>query len=211
MVSPRYPSTMPISPEELKALLKELSIELAFEEIDMMPFITNFGTMSYVDGATGRKCLFVNLFVSPDGEWFEFSAPLAYNLKEAKYKEHALAVLAEIAFRTKSVQCEYDPEDGEVRFSIGHWVMDSQLTADQLMRLMSMLIAVIEINHPVIVKAMNEGVIDFGCAWRQFPEPDPEADELFPDPDEPMPDLAALVERAGGAKGLAMMLLKRDG
>jgi hypothetical protein len=202
--SPRlYIVRMPTTIEHLKSICESLDIKLTPHEKRERAFVAWFKTDSYVDD-DGEKSLFVVLELNEQGTFFEIYAPSLYNLKASRFKGHALAVLAEIAFRTRTLQCEYDNSDGEVRFTVDHWIMDTQLSAQQVDRLLTCILHCTEQYHPVIVKAKDEGKIDFDCAWTPPSAAAPSEETLSP-------ELAELVRRAGGAEGLARLLAERQG
>ena len=108
-----------------------------------------------------------------------------------------LAALAELSFRTRSLQCEYDPSDGEVRYAVDTWVLDNTLTIRQLELMVRILVELLEEHEPVIRAAMETGKVDFELAnKRTKPSDDSNAPAPLP------PEIAELLVRAGGVEGL---------
>lgn len=193
---------MPTTIEHLKSICESLDIKLTPHEKRERAFVAWFASESYVDDE-GEKSLFLVFALNEQGTFFEIYAPSMYNLKASRFKGHALAVLAEIALRTRTLQCEYDNSDGEVRFSVDHWILDTQLSAQQVDQLLRVILHCAEHYHPVIVKAKDEGKIDFDCAWTPPSAAAPAEETLSP-------ELAELVRRAGGAEGLARLLAEKQ-
>lgn len=193
---------MPATLEQLKSICESLGINLHPHPERERAFLTKFETENYRNHK-GEKFLLVVFALSEKGHYLELYAPEVYNLKGSRSKGHALAVLAEMAFRTRSLQCEFDNDDGEVRYSVDHWIMDTQLSAEQVDMLVTILVRCADAYHPVIVKARDEGKIDFSCEW--------ERPEAAAKPEQAMsPELADLLRRAGGAEGLARLLAEKQ-
>lgn len=194
---------MPTTIDQLKSIFAELEFSVDQDEKNPEYFWGTWSTESFV-APNGEKHIVLAFELTSDGNYFRVMAREIYNLKDSKFKGHALAVLAQIAFDTRSLQCEYDAADGEVRFEIDHWILDSQLTAKQVGLMANFLVKFAEEYHPVIVKAKDEGKIDFACKWERPAAKKDDAPELTP-------ELAELLRRAGGAEGLAKLLAERGG
>lgn len=154
-----------------------------------------FGTEHHVD-CDGDKHIALCVEIAAKGAYVQVVLPNVYNLKECKFKGPVLATLAEIAFRTRSVQCEYDSSDGEVRYAVDTWVLDNTLTARQLEVMVRMGVEILEEYEPVVRHAMATGKINFElAAKRESPTP---AGNAAPLP----PEIAELLAKAGGMEGL---------
>jgi hypothetical protein len=193
---------MPTTIEQLKGIFLELGFKV--QEVPEKPglFWGYWSTENFV-APDGKKHIALHFELSEE-VYFRIVATEVYSLRDSRFKGHALAVLAQIALDTRSLQCEYDSSDGEVRYEIDHWILDSQLTAKQVSFLIQLMVDFADEYHPVVLKAKDEGKIDFTCKWVA---PEPSKDE------EPTisPELADLIRRAGGAEGLAKLLAERDG
>jgi hypothetical protein len=119
-----------------------------------------------------------------------------YNLTNCKFKGATLAALAEIAFRTRSLQCEYDSQDGEVRYSVDTWVLDNTLTVEQLEMMVRIAVELLEEYEPVVRCAMETGRVDFDLAVKPQEEPPQGSPPALP------PEIAELVAKAGGLEAL---------
>lgn len=192
---------MPTTIDQLKSIFAEVGFKVEQEEENPQFFAGSWTTDNFV-APDGEKHIKLVFELSKDGEYFRVMAPEIYNLKDSKFKGHALSVLAQIAFDTRSLQCEYNSADGEVRFEIDHWILDSQLTAKQLALMVRFLGNFADRYHPVMVKAIGEGKIDFTLEWERPEPPKGDAPELSP-------ELTELLRRAGGAEGLAKLLAER--
>lgn len=183
---------MPISLSKLESHVRALGWDYEVrEERDQIAL--GFPTRFYVD-AEGDN--FAALFIDRvmDGQYVQVVMPRAYSLQDCKYKAAVLSVLTQIAFLTRSLQCEYDPEDGEVRYAVDSWVLDNTLTQSQLDVMVRIIIELLEEYDPVVRHAMETGRVDLSMANK--PEPVPEAPAALP------PEISALLEKAGGIEGL---------
>lgn len=152
-----------------------------------------FGTTHFINHE-GKKSVAIFVEIEAEGRYVQALVPGAYNLANCKFKGATLAALSELAFRTRSLQCEYDPTDGEVRYTIDTWVLDNTLTTHQVNIMVRMLVEFLEEFDPVIRCAMETGKVDFALANK----PAGESDEPPPLP----PEIAELLAKAGGIEGL---------
>lgn len=160
-----------------------------------------FGTESYVD-TDGDHSLLLVCAVSDEGRYLEVFAPAAYTTANCKYKAAMFACMLQVAFMTKHLQLEHDPEDGEVRLAVDMPVVDGTVTAEQLRAMISTIILSLEEWHPVFVHAMTTGKVDFGLSWKR--EPPPSA----PAPAAPAlsPALLELISKVGGLDNLEALV-----
>ena len=186
---------MPISLPEIVELIKKIGWN-ADVQAEQNAVIVAFGLDHHVD-LEGRKRVIIVIECHNDGAYVQVAAQRVYNLANCKYKGATLAALAELAFRTRSLQCEYDPSDGEVRYSVDTWVLDNTLTANQLEMMVRILIDLLEEFEPVIRTAMETGKVDFELANKRT-EPTDDSNAPAPLP----PEIAELLARAGGVEGL---------
>jgi hypothetical protein len=188
---------MPITLPELAAHVKEIGWKHSIDE-ERQAVVLNFGTDNYKN-LDGDSSVVVGIECRCDGEYVQVLAPRAYELTSCRYKGATLAALAELSYRTRALQCEYDPTDGEVRYVSDAWVLDNTLTARQVGMLVRMVVECLEEFDPVIRLAMETGRIDFSVA-----NPRQEQAEGAP---EPIPEeLRKLVEQAGGVEALRKAL-----
>jgi len=152
-----------------------------------------FGTQHFCNHE-GKKSVDIFIEIEAEGRYVQALVPRAYSLANCKFKGATLAALAELAFRTRSLQCEYDPSDGEVRYTVDTWVLDNTLTTHQVNIMVRMLVEFLEEYDPVIRSAMETGKVDFGLANK----PESGSEEAPPLP----PEIAELLAKAGGLEGL---------
>ena len=155
---------MPVTIETIKQHLTTLGLKFGVSNSD--PNSVGFGidTENYLD-AEGRKRIFVICGVFDEGTYLEVFCPNVANLATCRFKSAALAAMAEICWRTKHAQLEYDPSDGEVKISADMPVCDSVVTAEQLLALMGNVVTVMDEYQPVIRHAMETGQVDMGRMW----------------------------------------------
>ncbi|MFH1679671.1 MAG: hypothetical protein ABIH26_03395 [Candidatus Eisenbacteria bacterium] len=118
--------------------------------------ITGFRMKNYTN-PEGANQLVIVIQLYEDGEFIEVLAPKAYVYKEGP---HALAVLKAcmfVSWRTKMLQYEYDPIDGEILAVIEFPLEDAKLTKSQFMRVLMGLPSIIDRFHPVIQGAIDTG------------------------------------------------------
>lgn len=159
----------------------------------------SFGTQNYVN-SDSKKSVWMNVGLECEGQYIELCLPGIYNLTNCKYKGAALAALANIAYATRSLQCEYDPEDGEVRFSVDMWVLDSTVTQAQLEMMVRIAYELLEEYDSVIRHAMEHGKVDLSLAKPKNANEDKEEPAPLP------PEIAELVKKAGSIEALRAAL-----
>lgn len=185
---------MPITLPELAAHFQAIGFKHKVEP-EHNRLVLGFGTSHHVD-LEGDKHVWVFVSIAAEGQYVEVVIPRAYNLANCKYKGATLAALAEIAFRTRSLQCEYDPQDGEVRYSVDAWVLDNTLTRAQLEMMVRIVVELLEEHEPVVRCAMETGKVDFGLAVKPASESSEGAPAALP------PEIAELIAKAGGLDAL---------
>lgn len=186
---------MPISLPEIVELVKKIGWKHEVQA-ERNAVILGFGLDHHVD-LDGDKFVTIVVECHNDGEYVQVAAQRLYNLANCKYKGATLAALAELSFRTRSLQCEYDPSDGEVRYAVDTWVLDNTLTTRQLELMVRILVELLEEHEPVIRTAMETGKVDFELANKRT-APSDDASTPAPLP----PEIAELLVRAGGVEGL---------
>lgn len=193
---------MPITLPEIAKHLDQLGWKHQIDE-ERERVVMGSGTEHYVD-FEGDKHVWIWIEVRSEGEYVQVVLPGVYNLKDCKFKGPVLAVLAEIAFRTRSLQCEYDSSDGEVRYAVDTWVLDNTLTVQQLEIMVRIAVDLLEEFEPVVRHAIATGKIDFGLAVkREQQKPAEEGPAPLP------PEIAELLTKAGGIEGLREAVERR--
>ena len=95
-----------------------------------------------------------------NGEYIKVFAPKAYVVEEHRAPVFALAC-AMIQWKTKMIQFEYDPSDGEVRPIIEFPLEDAELTQKQLLRCVSGIVQLVEEYDYVLREVQETGQIVF--------------------------------------------------
>jgi hypothetical protein len=197
---------MPITLPELAAHIKAIGWNHEVRP-DREQIALGFGTRNHVD-LDGDKNIGIIVELAAEGQYVQVVLPRVYNLANCKFKGATLAALAEIAFRTRSLQCEYDSSDGEVRYTVDAWVLDNTLTPMQLEMMVRIAVDLLEEYEPVVRCAMESGKIDFSLAApvrAETPEPDAGSPQPLP------PEIAELIKKAGGIEALRAVLERAGG
>ncbi len=122
--------------------------------------ITGFGTEQYVD-KDGENHLGMVISLEEEGEFLKIFTPQCYSALDETNRPALLQTLLMVSWKTKMIQFEYDDSDGEVRAIIEFPLEDAELTRRQLLRSVQALVQIVDKYHPVIYKALREGVIEF--------------------------------------------------
>ena len=122
--------------------------------------ITGFGTEQYVD-KDGENHLGMVISLEEDGEFLKIFTPQCYSALDETNRPALLQTLLMVSWKTKMIQFEYDDSDGEIRAIIEFPLEDAELTHRQLVRSVQALVQIVDKYHPVIYKALREGVIEF--------------------------------------------------
>lgn len=186
---------MAIGIGDVKAQLETLGLQVLVRDESPDSVAVGFRTKVYKD-ADGDDGAFLVFTVGDEGEYLEVRAPLAYNAKGCKFKGALFAALLELSYRTKYLQFEYDPADGEVRLSVDMPVADGTVTAKQLDRMIGAIMVPLETFDPVIRHVMATGRVDFSLAAGSEPQ---EAPKLPAEIEE-------LLTRAGGLDNLRRLV-----
>ena len=122
---------------------------------------TGFGTEQYVD-KDGENHLGMVIALEENGEFLKIFTPQCYSALDETNRPALLQTLLMVSWKTKMIQFEYDDSDGEIRAIIEFPLEDAELTRRQLLRSVQSLVQIVDKYHPVIYKALREGVIEFG-------------------------------------------------
>ena len=161
--------------EELAAILE--ADGLKYRIVDGL-IRTGFLTEHYkcADGPIGLPLV---IALEEDGEFLKIVAPTVYSYKEGPYKAQLFQTLLLVSYRTKMVQFEYDPADGEVRAIIEFPIEDGTITSRQLLRCVRAIAEIVDQFHESIVAAMTKGELpkhpaeddeELAQMWRDFQE-----------------------------------------
>lgn len=189
---------MPITHAELIEKLKSLELNIMVPPDQTVEAGIRFTTERYRN-SEGELSILVVCRIGEGGEYLELYVPSAYNARNCRFKGGLFAALLELSWRTKSVQAEYDPADGEIRFASDLPVEDAIVTPRQLQRLLYTLVGVVEDFHPVLSHVFETGKIDMALL------PKPETGS------EGSPELLGLLEELGGIDELKRIVSERRG
>jgi hypothetical protein len=146
---------MAMTLKEIKALMDELNLKCHLDE-ERGIIGSGWATDNYknMDGDKGIRVL---IRVEEDGEYIKIFSPSVYKYKEGPNMTAVLQACMYVSWRTKMVQFEYDPSDGEIRAIIEFPLEDGKITAKQLRRMVGGLSRIIDEYDPMIRKAMETG------------------------------------------------------
>ena len=146
--------------------LEQIGEFLATEDLnyridtDRDVIVTGFGTKNYIDDE-GDKNLGMIIQLEENGEFLKIFTPKCYSILEETNRAALMQTLLMVSWKTKMIQFEYDDSDGEVRAIIEYPLEDANLTRRQLLRSVQSLVQIVDKYHPVMYKALREGVIEF--------------------------------------------------
>lgn len=113
----------------------------------------------YENPENGENSMAVVVRLTENGEYFSMFAPMAYEVK-GEHQDAFLRACAQIQWRTKLIQFEWDESDGEVRPVVEFPLEDGVITRKQFERCLSGLCQIIDTFHPALKRAAEDGVVD---------------------------------------------------
>ena len=155
--------------------LEQIGEFLATEDLnyridtDRDVIVTGFGTENYIDD-DGDKNLGMIIQLEENGEFLKIFTPKCYSILEETNRAALMQTLLMVSWKTKMIQFEYDDSDGEVRAIIEYPLEDANLTRRQLLRSVQSLVQIVDKYHPVMYKALREGVIEFEASENPLEE-----------------------------------------
>lgn len=145
--------------EQISEYLDSEGLQYRIDQ-DRSVIFTGFGTEQYLD-KDGEHHLNMVISLEEDGEFLKIFTPQCYSALDETNRPALLQTLLMVSWKTKMVQFEYDDSDGEIRAMIEFPLEDAELTRRQLLRSVQALVQIVDKYHPVIYKALREGVIEF--------------------------------------------------
>ena len=137
------------------------SFELDYQVNDVLACVeTTIVTEQYLD-QDGEHQLKVVILLEEEGRFLRIFTPQCYSALDETNRLALMQTLLMISWRTQMVQFEYDDSDGEIRAMIEFPLEDADLTQKQFFRSIKTLMQTVDKYHPVIHKALREGVIEF--------------------------------------------------
>ncbi len=156
--------TMATSLREIARFLEEE--DLSFERREDEMILTGFSGLEHYRDLDGDPYLQLVIMLPENGRYFTLFAPQAY-VVPLDAAGPFLQACTMIQWRTKMIQFEYDENDGEVRPVIEFPVEDAPFTKAQVMRCLAGITEIIDEYHPVLQRALSEGVIEFNDQEQQ--------------------------------------------
>lgn len=145
--------------EQISEYLDSEGLQYRIDEERSVIF-TGFGTEQYLD-KDGDHHLNMVISLEEEGEFLKIFTPQCYLARDETNRPALLQTLLMVSWKTKMIQFEYDDSDGEIRAIIEFPLEDAELTRRQLLRSVQALVQIVDKYHPVIYKALREGVIEF--------------------------------------------------
>lgn len=181
---------------EIQEYLNEAELKYRVEQAKDS-IVLSFSPMSdYVCPATGEDAVVVVIQLEEDGEFIKVFSPYAFTAEGVAFPDVAIRSCMELCYRTKGIQAEFDPDDGEVRMIIEFPLEDANLTSRQLHRCIQSLTGIIDEFSPIFHNAASTGEVD----WTAFGPHEPSIERM---------ELADLMQAVGGVEGLRDLLRSR--
>lgn len=155
---------MPATLDQLEELFASKRLKYRREPDHL---VTGFATKQFRDD-TGRPGVAIVIRLDEGGKYLELVAPGLYRSHGCEHRAALFQALLDVTLRTKMIRFEHDPADGEIRCSVEFPIEDGMLTAKQFHRMLECLAESVDRWHPVIRRAIDEGVVSLDC-------PEPEA------------------------------------
>ena len=147
--------------------LKEISEYLDSQNLkyethaDQDYILTGFKTTTYKNN-DGKDQLLIVIKLEENGEFLKMFTPKAYQYKEGPNLGVVLQACMFVSWRTKMLQYEFDPTDGEIRAVIEFPLEDARLTKKQFMRVLMAIPELLERYDPMIRGAIANGKVALG-------------------------------------------------
>jgi hypothetical protein len=132
--------------------------EIRYARHDNGTILVQYDTHKYRD-PQGEANVLIAIELEQDGRFLKIFVPNAFSYREGPYKAVVLQAALFVNFRTKMLQFEYDPRDGEIRAMVEFPLEDSPLGEEQFFRAFHALLALVEESSPFMHQAMS-GTLD---------------------------------------------------
>lgn len=146
---------MAMTLQEISGLLNEVDIRHQVKE-DKKYIVSVWSCDKYKDHA-GNKSLGVIVRLEEDGEFIKAFVPSLYKYKEGPNLPFVLEACMYVSWRTKMIQFEYDPSDGEIRAMVEFPIEDGKVTAKQLRRILGGFPYIVDEYDEMIRTAIEQG------------------------------------------------------
>jgi len=148
---------MPLTIDQLEQFFKARRLKYR-REPDRI--VTGFATRNFRDDR-GQEGVVIIARLSEGGKYLEFVAPGLYRSHGCEHRAALFQALLDVTMRTKMIRFEHDPADGEIRCTVECPIEDGELTSKQFQRMLDCLAEAVDRWHPVIRRAMDEGIVSF--------------------------------------------------
>jgi len=163
---------MPLSNQKLESLLRKSGCKFSFDTT-CERFCARFHTKLFRN-SKGESQLDLIVKLVEDGAFIRFLCPEIYSLKDCKFKGAAFQATLQMAWITKALSYEFDSESENLWAVIDLPLEDGTLTAQQVERILQMMVDLVDEYHPVIHHAIVSGEINLrlaGTATTETPVP----------------------------------------
>ena len=147
------------------------------------------------------KLIELHILLAEDGEFLHVMASRLYDLKDCPHRSSVFEALLTIAYITKSMSYEYDPEDGELRATIEMPLEDGRLTPDQFSDICNLLVCTVDAYDSVVRHAMRTGTVDMNLEGKPLPDADKQRINARIRKAAPLKGARKSASRAGKGKG----------
>ena len=117
-------------------------------------------TMDRYTDASGDKTLKLIVQLENDGRYFKLFAPKAF-VAAGEHADAFLRAATIVQWRTKLIQFEFDPSDGEVRPIVEFPLEDAVLTQAQLEMCIRGLVSLMDQYYEPLHRAITTGEVEF--------------------------------------------------
>ena len=155
---------MAMTRKDIEAILDEM--QFRYRPHDEWAVAFGMCMERYENPENGEHSMMVVVRLTEDGEYFSMFAPVAYRVK-GEHQDAFLRACAQIQWKTKLIQFEWDESDGEVRPVVEFPLEDGRITRKQFERCLSGLCQIIDEFHPVLKRAAEEGVVEMSSVGPQ--------------------------------------------
>jgi len=132
--------------------------EIHYQRHENGTILVQYETRKYLD-PQGEANVLLAIELEHEGRFVKIFVPNAFSYREGPYKAVVLQAALFINFRTKMLQFEYDPRDGEIRAMVEFPLEDSPLGEEQFFRAFTALCVLLEESSPFMHQAMS-GTLD---------------------------------------------------
>lgn len=148
---------MAITIDEVARHMEALGLKFRKKDDQRLIFLMRMKDYRDADGDDGLGLV---IKLSEGGEYFQLFAPQAFKIA-GPHVGAFLEACAIVQWRTKLIQFEYDPSDGEIRPTIEFPIQDGSLTQRQLQRCIHGMCELVDAYFAPLKRALDEGVVSF--------------------------------------------------